>query len=60
MFGSKKKSSVRNTLVGQSVNNSAVRKVGQPVQKPLFIKKQFKNFDLKNNSLKIIIFYNIL
>ncbi len=39
MFGSKKKSSVRNTLVGQSVNNSAVRKVGQPVQKPLFIKK---------------------
>ena len=45
MFGSKKKSSVRNTLVGQSVNNASVRKVGQPVQKPLFIK----------NSLKILI-----
>ena len=39
MFGSKKKSSVRNTLVGQSVNNASVRKVGQPVQKPFFIKK---------------------
>lgn len=39
MLGSKKKSSVRNTLIGQSVNNSSVRKVGQPVQKPIFIKK---------------------
>ena len=34
-----KKSSVRNTLVGQTINNSSVRKVGQPVVKPLFIKK---------------------
>ena len=34
-----KKSSVRNTQIGQAVNNSSVRKVGQPVQKPLFIKK---------------------
>jgi hypothetical protein len=31
MLGSKKKSSARNTLVGQSVNNASVRKVGQPV-----------------------------
>ena len=34
-----KKSSVRNTQVGQAVNNSSVRKVGQMVKKPLFIKK---------------------
>ena len=39
MLGSKKKSSARNTFVSQSVNNASVRKVGQPVQKPLFIKK---------------------
>ncbi len=39
MFGSKKKSSVGNTSVGQSANNASGRKVGQPVQKPLFIKK---------------------
>ena len=39
MLGSKKKNLVRNTLVGQSVNNASVRKVGQPVQKPVFIKK---------------------
>ena len=40
-----KKSSVRNTQVGQSVNNSSIRKVGEMVKKPLFIK----------NSLKILI-----
>ena len=34
-----KKSSVRNTQVGQTINNSSIRKVGLPVQKPLFIKK---------------------
>ena len=39
MFGSKKKSSVRNTLVSQSVNNASVQKEGQPVRKPLFMKK---------------------
>ncbi len=38
MVGSTKKSSVRNTFVGQSVNNSSVGKARQPVQKPLFIK----------------------
>ena len=55
-----KKSSVRNTQVGQAVNNSSIRKVGEMVKKPLFIKKKFKNFDFKNKSLKIIIFYIIL
>jgi hypothetical protein len=39
MINQTKKSSVRNTLVGQTINNSSVRKVGQPVVKPLFIKK---------------------
>ena len=39
MLGSKNKSLVRSTSVGQSVNNSSVRNVGQPVQKPIFIKK---------------------
>ena len=34
-----KKSSVRNTQVGQSTSNSAIRKVGQMVKNPLFIKK---------------------
>ena len=38
MINQTKKSSVRNTLVGQTINNSSVRKVGQPVVKPLFIK----------------------
>jgi hypothetical protein len=60
MIGSKKMSSIRNTLVGQSVNISAVRKIGQPAQKPLFVKKEFKNLNLKNNSLKIAVFYIIL
>ena len=39
MLGHIKKSAVRNTQVGQSVNNSSVRKVGEMVKKPLFIKK---------------------
>ena len=43
MFGSKNKSSVRNTLVGQSVNNASVRKVGQPVPKPYLLKNSLKN-----------------
>jgi hypothetical protein len=34
-----KKSSVRNTQIGQQVNNSSVRMIGQMVKKPLFIKK---------------------
>ena len=34
-----KKSSVRNTSVGQSVNNSSIRKVGEAVKRPIFIKK---------------------
>ncbi len=51
-----KKSSVRNTQVGQADNNSSIRKVGEMVKKPLFIKEYFKEF---NFSLKIIIFYII-
>ena len=43
MINQAKKSTVRNTLVGQAINNSSVRKVGQMVKKPLFIKKKFKN-----------------
>jgi len=39
MINQTKKSSVRNTLVGQTINNSSVRKVGEMVKKPLFIKK---------------------
>jgi hypothetical protein len=39
MLGQTKKSSVRNTLVGQSINNSSIRQVGQAVKKPIFIKK---------------------
>ena len=39
MLSHSKKSTVRNSQVGQSVNNSSIRKVGQPVVKPLFIKK---------------------
>ncbi len=31
--------SVRNTQVDQAVNNSSIRKVGEMVKKPLFIKK---------------------
>ena len=38
MINQAKKSTVRNTLVGQAINNSS-RKVGQMVKKPLFIKK---------------------
>ncbi len=34
-----KKSLIRNTQVGQSTNNSSIRKVGEMVKKPLFIKK---------------------
>jgi len=40
-----KKNTVRNTQVGQMVNNGSVRMVGQMVKKPLFIKKEFKNFN---------------
>jgi hypothetical protein len=40
-----KKSSVRNTQVGQAVNNSSIRKVGEMV----------KNHYLLKNSLKILI-----
>ncbi len=43
MLSHSKKSAVRNTLVGQSTNNSSVRKVGKMVKNPLFIKKYFKN-----------------
>ena len=39
MINQAKKSTVRNTPVGQTINNSSVRKVGQMVKKPLFIKK---------------------
>ena len=39
MINQTKKSSVRNTQVGQSINNSSIRKVGEMVKKPLFIKK---------------------
>ena len=39
MINQTKKISVRNTLVGQTINNSSVRKVGEMVKKPLFIKK---------------------
>ena len=39
MLGHTKKSAVRNTQVGQSVNNASVRKVGEMVKKRLFIKK---------------------
>ncbi len=33
------KRSVRNTHVGQAVNNSSIRNVGEMVKIPLFIKK---------------------
>ena len=42
-----KKNTVRNTQVGQMVNNGSVRMVGQMVKKPLFIKKMFQNFSKK-------------
>ena len=45
MLSHSKKSFIRNTKVGQSVNNSSIRKVGGVVKNPLFIK----------NSLKILI-----
>ena len=40
-----KKSSVRNTQVGQSVNNSSIRKVGETIKNPLFIKNSLKKFN---------------
>ena len=46
MLSHSKKSTVRHAQVGQATNNSAIRKVGQMVKNPLFIK----------NSLKILIF----
>ena len=39
MIKHNKKSSVRNTQVGQSINNSSIRKVGETIKNPLFIKK---------------------
>ena len=39
MLNHSKKPVVRNTQVGQSTSNSAIRKVGQMVKNPLFIKK---------------------
>ena len=59
MLHNTKKPSIRVGSVGQAVSNSSVRKVGEQVKKPIFIKKLFKNiFDLKK-SLKIFIFYII-
>ena len=37
-----KKSSVRNTQVGQAVNNSPTRKVGDMIKKPLLLKNSLK------------------
>jgi hypothetical protein len=39
MMHNSKKTSVRTNLVGQAVSNSSVRKVGEQVKKPMFIKK---------------------
>ena len=39
MLSHSKKPVVRNTQVGQSTSNSAIRKVGQMVKNTLFIKK---------------------
>ena len=39
MLSHTKKNAVRNTLVGQSINNSSIRKIGEAVKKPIFIKK---------------------
>ena len=39
MLSHSKKSTVRHAQVGQATNNSAIRKVGQMVKNPLFIKK---------------------
>ena len=39
MLSHSKKPVIRSTQVGQSTNNSAIRKVGQMVKNPLFIKK---------------------
>ena len=43
MLHNSKKSSIRIGSVGQPVNNASVRKVGEQVKKPIFIKKKFKN-----------------
>ena len=39
MLSHSKKSAVKYAQVGQATNNSAIRKVGQMVKNPLFIKK---------------------
>ncbi len=52
MLYQQKKSSVRNTQVGQAVNNSSIRKVGEMVKKLLFIEKQFKNYIQKKKKFK--------
>ena len=39
MLSHSKKPVIRNTQVGQCTSNSAIRKVGQMVKNPLFIKK---------------------
>jgi hypothetical protein len=39
MLKNSKKSSIRIGSVGQAVNNMSVRKVGEQVKKPYFIKK---------------------
>jgi hypothetical protein len=39
MLNNSKKPSIRTSLVGQAVGNSSVRKVGEQIKKPYFIKK---------------------
>ena len=39
MLNNSKKSSIRTSLVGQAVGNSSVRKVGEQIKKPYFIKQ---------------------
>ena len=62
MLSHSKKSAVRYAQVGQATNNSAIRKVGQMVKNPLFIKKQFKNIYLNKIVQKFlfsILYYNM-
>ena len=39
MLQNSKKPSIRSSLVGQAVSNTSVRKVGEQVKNPYFIKK---------------------